>query len=491
MSRLSPPSVPEHELLKRIGGGGFGEVWLARNRVTEAPRAVKVVYRDGFEGARPYDRELPGLTRFEPVSRARDGFADVLQVGEEQEQGFFYYVMELADARAALTGEPALDESGTRQPVEGGPGAVTHSLNTDLLITEYQPRTLASDLKQRGRLPAAECIEVGRALAEAVAHLHRQGLLHRDIKPSNIVFLGGQPKLADLGLVATVDEASSFIGTRGFIPPEGHVSARSDLYSLGKVLYQCAWGQDRLEFPAIPAEAADWEDHHALLELNEVILKACDHDAQQRYASAEELQADLLLLRQGRSLRGVRRLERRLRHWARVGVAVSAVAVLALGGWLYQHRQSGRLRQLAEEHRRSRAQSDVAIGARLLEDGNYLESLPWLVEALRLERGDAAREQIHRRRVAAVLRQCPKLVAMGVHARRIVYAEFSRDGRRIVTGSADGTARVWDVATSQSVTPPLRHSGPVGMAVFSPDVTKVATCSGDGTARAGDAVTGN
>jgi len=498
--------VPEHELLKRIGGGGFGEVWLARNRVTEARRAVKVVYRDGFEGARPYERELRGIKRFEPVSRTHPGLVDILQVGEDKEQGFFYYVMELADDAASGLSEQCESEeegggetekrgSGVGEPELGGSIATSPVLPLSPLPlfspASYEPRTLAADLKQRGRLSAAECIEVGRALAEAVAHLHRQGLLHRDIKPSNVVFLGGQPKLADLGLVATVDEASSFIGTRGFIPPEGHVSARSDLYSLGKVLYQCAWGQDRLEFPAIPAEAADWEDHHALLELNEVILKACDHDAQQRYASAEELQADLLLLRQGRSLRGVRRLERRLRHWARVGVAVSVVAVLALGGWLYQHRQSGRVRQLAEEHRRSRAQSDVAIGARLLEDGNYLESLPWLVEALRLERGDAAREQIHRCRVAAVLRQCPKLVAMGVHARRILYAEFSRDGRRLVTASADGTARVWDVATSQPVTPPLRHPGPVGMTVFSPDGTKVATCSDDGTARVWDAATGN
>jgi len=59
------------------------------------------------------------------------------------------------------------------------------------------------------------------ALTSALAFLHEQGLVHRDIKPSNIIFVQGQPKLADIGLVAGSDETSSFVGTEGFIPPEG------------------------------------------------------------------------------------------------------------------------------------------------------------------------------------------------------------------------------------------------------------------------------
>src|SRR5207244_440195 len=66
----------------------------------------------------------------------------------------------------------------------------------------YVPRTLAFDLKQRGRLPLDECLRIGLALTSALAHLHKNGLVHRDIKPSNIIFVGGAPKLADIGLVA-------------------------------------------------------------------------------------------------------------------------------------------------------------------------------------------------------------------------------------------------------------------------------------------------
>src|SRR5467141_3831728 len=60
----SPPSIPEHELLRRIGGGSYGEVWLARNVLGDY-RAVKVIYRDKFEHNRPYEREFEGIQKFE------------------------------------------------------------------------------------------------------------------------------------------------------------------------------------------------------------------------------------------------------------------------------------------------------------------------------------------------------------------------------------------------------------------------------------------
>ena len=69
------------------------------------------------------------------------------------------------------------------------------------------------------------------------------------------------------------------------------------------------------------------------------------------------------------------------------------------------------------------------------------------------------------------------------HDGQVWYAEFSPDGRLILTASLDGTARVWDAATGQPVTPPLRHDGPVWHAEFSPDGRRVLTASGDATAR--------
>src|SRR5262245_1370525 len=93
---LPPPRVPDHEILRRIGSGAYGEVWLARN-VMGTFRAVKVVYRNRFEDAAPYEREFEGIRKFEPISRSHDGLVDVLQIGRNDAASSFYYVMELAD----------------------------------------------------------------------------------------------------------------------------------------------------------------------------------------------------------------------------------------------------------------------------------------------------------------------------------------------------------------------------------------------------------
>jgi hypothetical protein len=90
------PQVPDHALLRCIGRGSYGEVWLARTALGTF-RAVKVVYRDDFEEARPYEREYSGIPKYEPVSRSHPGLVDVLQVGRNEAEGYFYYVMELAD----------------------------------------------------------------------------------------------------------------------------------------------------------------------------------------------------------------------------------------------------------------------------------------------------------------------------------------------------------------------------------------------------------
>src|SRR5262245_42224457 len=94
------PTVPDHELLRCIGCGSYGEVWLARN-VMGTFRAVKVVYRASFEHDRPFEREFEGIQKFEPVSRTHESQVDILHVGRNEQAGYFYYVMELADAADA------------------------------------------------------------------------------------------------------------------------------------------------------------------------------------------------------------------------------------------------------------------------------------------------------------------------------------------------------------------------------------------------------
>src|SRR5262245_18368636 len=89
--------ITDHHQVRRIGSGSYGEVWLARN-VIGTHRAVKIVFRAKFEDSAPYEREFRGIQKFEPVSRSHDGLVDVLQVGRNDELGYFYYIMELADA---------------------------------------------------------------------------------------------------------------------------------------------------------------------------------------------------------------------------------------------------------------------------------------------------------------------------------------------------------------------------------------------------------
>ncbi|MEO6787711.1 MAG: serine/threonine-protein kinase, partial [Chthoniobacteraceae bacterium] len=294
-----PPSVPHHHVVRPIGRGSYGEIWLARS-LTGAWRAVKIVERSRFDDERSFEREFEGMARFEPVSREHEGFVDILHVGRSDDGGFFYYVMELADdAVPRGTFDPAL----------------------------YQPKTLKSELQRVARLPADEVITLGISLTAALAALHRHGLVHRDVKPANIIFVGGVPKVADIGLVSAIGQ-DSFVGTEGYVPPEGHGTAQADIYSLGKVLYEIAMGKDRLQFPEVNTRIAEMPDKVQLMRLNEVLLRACARDTDARYASADEMRADLENVRDGRPLGGMHRR----RRWLPIA-ALLLVCGTAFGVW--------------------------------------------------------------------------------------------------------------------------------------------------------------
>ena len=261
--------IPGHELLRSIGHGAYGEVWLARDEIG-AFHAVKVIYKRTFADRNPFEREYRGILQYTPISRTHHGLVPILHVGRENQAGFFYYVMEVADcAQAGRAIDPAT----------------------------YCPRTLAHELDTRSRLSPRECLHLGLELSEALRYLHSRQLIHRDIKPANIIFVNGVAKLADVGLVTHVAEARrdpKHLGTEGFTPPEGPGTPWADVYSLGKVLVEASMGLPGTPNPAlIPPDEKEQDE---LLRLNEVFFKACHDELASRYQSVEELQHDLMRL---------------------------------------------------------------------------------------------------------------------------------------------------------------------------------------------------
>lgn len=416
-------------MIQRIGRGAYGEVWLARS-VTGAARAVKVVWRESFDHARTYEREFEGLKKFEPISRSNESLVDILHIGRNDADGYFYCVMELADNAA-----------------EGG---------------EYVALTVAERIRREQALSVTESARIGAAMADALGYLHGHGLVHRDVKPSNIIFVNGQPKLADIGLVARVGEARSFVGTDGFIPPEGPGAPGGDIYALGKSLYEMATGQSRLDFPDLPRRLGEAHDLGLFVELNEIILRACAAEPERRHASAEEMRGELLLIDAGKSIRRLRRNERLLKRWRRAAVATSVVvAISGAAFWIERERTKSALREAdaqAEQRRIVEGKERVArenlyaadmnLAQQAIDAGNYGRA-----EALLAAYADAGADDLRgfewfhfwqkvRGDSIAVLRGHSEVVSSMV---------LTPDGERVLSASFDSTVRQWSLAEKREL----------------------------------------
>jgi CHASE2 domain-containing sensor protein len=245
-----------------LGEGAYGKVWLARN-ATGQWQALKEIERAKFEDPGSYEREFRGIQSYKPVSHQHLGLLHIDHVNRNDQQGYFYYVMELGDPLVRDWQE------------KGAP---------------YKPLDLASLCSQweSGRLLPLECIRIGIQLLEPLDFLHQQGLVHRDIKPSNIVFVNGRPKLADVGLVRKASENSTWVGTPPYMPPrpEPPGTATADIYAMGLVLYVISSGKKPDSFPELLSALVEQPE---FMRLNEIICKACQPTASQRYASAAEM----------------------------------------------------------------------------------------------------------------------------------------------------------------------------------------------------------
>ena len=258
------PEIPDFELIRAIGRGGFGQVWLARNRATGLLRAVKLIARSSPGTADPAGREVVSITRLESVRhRQHPNFLDIQHVGQTGDYVFF--VTDLADN---ATGEPPTDAA------------------------EYVPATLERRLRA-GPLSPAECLDWTRQLLHGLASLHEAGMVHRDVKPANCLFVGGQLKLADFGLLTEADPHTSRIGTQAYMPPDGRMDTRADVYAAGLVVYEILTGYPVERFPQLGERADEVASVPALSRLLRLVLDACQALPERRFADASAMLAAL------------------------------------------------------------------------------------------------------------------------------------------------------------------------------------------------------
>lgn len=403
------PSIPGHQVLRQIGAGSSGEVWLARSE-TEAWRAVKVVWRDRFEDERAFRREFEAVRRFEALSREHPGFLDILHTGWIDDGSGYFYVMELGDgARPGWTKD------------------------------DYEPRTLARVLREEGRLTADACVGLGLRLCEGLRALHAAGLIHRDVKPSNVVYSGGVPKLADIGTVIGTHEAQSYVGTEGFIAPEGPNSPQADLYALGKLLYVAATGKDRRDFPDPGPEMESGPEAPRLRELNLVLLRACAAHPSRRYPSARQLHADLERLRCGRSIRWQRRREV-LAH-GMVGVLALLAACAVLRPWAWPRRLQAPSRPASVM---DGVQGALAKGQERMAEGDESGAMACIAEALATTAPGIAEDHAQRVRMRLLSDRVPDLLHVFKAGGAVASIAVSPDGHQAVVGDEDGALTCWE-----------------------------------------------
>jgi hypothetical protein len=286
-----------YDVVRPLGSGGMGEVFLASDRVLGRDVALKVL-RKQFAG----DEEFAERFKREAMSAASLSHPNIVQVYDrgETEEGDSYIAMEY---------------------VPGG--------------------TLKERISGDGPLEAADAASLGAQVAEALGAAHDRGMVHRDIKPQNVLLTAsGGAKVADFGIAragssATISRTGSVMGTAGYMSPEQALgkpaTPKSDLYSLGVVLYEALTGE--LPYTADNPIAVSMKHVNEPLRppielnpgipegMNALVTKLMSKDPEDRYANADELADDL-----SRVNRGLRPVAAGVGRMQRAGEQRTAVA---------------------------------------------------------------------------------------------------------------------------------------------------------------------
>src|SRR5262245_28612897 len=361
-----------------------------------------------------------------------------------------------------------------------------------------------------------------------MAEAHRQGVVHRDLKPANILLTsGGAAKVADFGLAkllnadSGVTRTGSIMGSPSYMAPEQaegktkDVGPTADLYALGAILYELLTGRP----PFRGATALDTLQQVKTAEpvppsrlvpglprdVETIALKCLQKDPGKRYASATALAEDLRRFQTGEPIvaRPVGSVERTWR-WCRrnpvlagslgaTAAALVAVAALATAFAVKQAEARKETNRRLQESRLRVPALDYERGQDACEKGEIGLGLLRLVQSWRsaVAAGDPGTDwqRIARTNLSAWQRHHPKLQALFSHGASVSSVAFSSDGTTVMTGSLDGTARLWDASTRRPIGPPLTHQGAVRAVAFSPDGKTVITGSEDKTARLWDVST--
>jgi WD40 repeat protein/tRNA A-37 threonylcarbamoyl transferase component Bud32 len=406
------------------------------------------------------------------------------------------------------------------------------------LVMDYVDGPTLAELAKDQPLSAERAARYLKTVADAIHYAHEKGILHRDLKPSNVLIdSNDQPRVTDFGLAKRLGTDSQpptdltqltlsghMLGSPSYMPPEqaigarGKMSRRSDIYSMGAMLYHLLTGrppfgggsmadtlyQVQYQEPVSPRLLNPAVSH----DLETICLKCLEKEPARRYQTAQELADELgrFLSDEPIHARPVSRPERTWR-WCRRHPQVAGLAagialllfVVALGTpvalirinreWRRAELNAGRE---AEERRRAERflnRLEVQKAEELFGVDDASGGLAYLARVLR----DNPSHQAAAERMLAALTQrgftLPCLPSLP-HKRGVTIARFSPDGRLLVTAAIDGSVQLWDALGGAPIRPMRYASGMVNDMQFSPNGSWVVIASSNKTAIVFDVHTG-